>query len=144
MAGCELDFSALPILTGCPGDAETFLVGNAVGGLDVNGMPTIGYARRMWSDIKNCAAQAIEYVFLQFTPEQIGSPLPAGQTVMTVNQTGVLQDSVAVIMDGVVLDRNDVNTVSYTIIYGANSFTITLNQAAQNGETYVITYAFIS
>lgn len=56
MAGCGcdnnvpgVDYTSLPLLEGCPGDAETFLVGNAVGGVGAG-----KYARRTWADIKAC------------------------------------------------------------------------------------------
>jgi len=53
---CVIDESQLPILTGCPGDGELFMVGNAVGGLDANGGFTTGYARRSWASIRQCLA----------------------------------------------------------------------------------------
>lgn len=46
---CGVDYSTLPILSGCPGDDETLLVGNAEGGVGAG-----KYARRKWSDIKSC------------------------------------------------------------------------------------------
>lgn len=70
--GCSIDFSALPILTGCPGDGELFLVGNAIGGLDANGGQTVGYARRGWLSIKECVWSSIEGSgLLMFTGDQL-------------------------------------------------------------------------
>lgn len=46
---CGVDYTSLPVLTGCPGDAETFLVGNAAGGRGAG-----KYALRLWADIKAC------------------------------------------------------------------------------------------
>lgn len=55
MSGCEgqdnctVELASLPLLAGCPADEEWFLVGNATGG-----QGTGKYARRLWSDLKNC------------------------------------------------------------------------------------------
>lgn len=135
---CTIDFSALPILSGCPGANEWFLVGNAVGGLDANGGFTVGYARRSWSSLIPCVLSGLTFGYAQYAvPTQIA----IGQTVIRVNQTNVIQDSVGVILDGGVLDRNDNTQVSYEISYDGTGFTITLNQGAQNLQTYVVTFA---
>lgn len=62
MAGCGcddnnpgVDYSSLPILEGCPGDNETFLVGNATGGSGAG-----KYARRTWADIKACILSPVK------------------------------------------------------------------------------------
>lgn len=51
---CAIDFSQLPVLTGCPGVNEYFIVGNAVGGLDANGNHTVGFGVRKWGDLLKC------------------------------------------------------------------------------------------
>lgn len=51
---CTIDFSQLPLLAGCPGVNELFIVGNAVGGIDANGNHTVGFGVRKWSDIIKC------------------------------------------------------------------------------------------
>lgn len=54
---CEIDFSQLPVLSGCPGPNEYFIVGNAVGGINANGnhgVGTIGFGVRKWSDLIRC------------------------------------------------------------------------------------------
>lgn len=52
---CEIEISTgLPILTSCPGNNEYVLFANAVGGLDVNGGFTVGYAIRTWATIFAC------------------------------------------------------------------------------------------
>src|SRR5580693_2449364 len=139
---CTIDESALPILTGCPGPNELVVVGNAVGGLDQNGNFTVGYGRRTIGSLISCFISNLVFVPLQFTVGQPGSPMLAGQNILIINQAGLIQDSIQVILGGVVLDRNDISQVSYTCVYGANNVTITLNQNVSNGETYVITYAY--
>lgn len=138
MAACQIDESALPILTGCPGPNELIVVGNAIGGLDGNGGYTVGYARRYWKDLASCVLQGLAFVYGQYAvPDQ----LAIGQTTIRINQTNVIEDSVGVVLDGGVLDRNDNTQVSYGVAYDSNGFTITLNQGAQNLQTYVVLFA---
>lgn len=138
---CEIDESALPLLPAgqCPTSTEWVVVGNAQGGLDANGGFTVGYARRYWKDLIPCILAGLTFGYQQFIVPATG--LPVGQSTIRINQTNVLQDSVQVVLDGGVLDRNDSTQVSYTVSYDANGFTVTLNQAAANLQTYVIVYA---
>lgn len=139
MAACQIDESALPILTGCPGPNELIVVGNAVGGLDANGGYNVGYGRRYWSSLMSCILQGLTFGYVQIAVP--GAQLAIGGTVIRVNQLNIIQDSVVVVLDGGVLDRNDNAQVSYVISYDGTGFTITLNQGAANLQTYVITYA---
>lgn len=138
MAACQIDESALPILTGCPGPNELIVVGNAVGGLDANGGYTIGYGRRTIGSLIPCFLQGLVFGYQQLA---VPTNISIGATVIRVNQTNVIQDSVVVVLDGGVLDRNDNTQVSYSISYDGTGFTITLNQGAQNLQTYVVNYA---
>jgi len=139
---CTIDESALPILAGCPGPNELVVVGNAVGGLDQNGNFTVGYGRRTMGSLISCFLSNLVFVPLQFTIGQPGSPMTATQTILIINQPNLIQDSIQVILGGVVLDRNDNTQVSYTVSYGTNSVTITLNQGVIADQTYVITYCY--
>lgn len=65
-----VDYTSLPLLTGCPSDAETFLVGNATGGLGVG-----KYARRKWEDIKACTTGGRYTVLTDTITSSVG---PAG------------------------------------------------------------------
>jgi hypothetical protein len=143
MAGCELDFSSLPILTGCPGNNETFLVGNAIGGLDVNGMPTVGYARRMWSDMLKCVLSGLTWFFSQSTVGQVGSVIADGSTQIVLSVPNFISDSLAIFLGGGMLPRNDNTQISYTYVYnsGTGVLTITFNQAAQDDQQYILVYA---
>lgn len=53
-SGCKVEIGDLPLLTGCPGANEWYLVGNAVGGLGKD-----KYARRLVSDLINCINSGI-------------------------------------------------------------------------------------
>lgn len=140
MAACQIDESALPILTGCPGPNELIVVGNAVGGLDANGGYTIGYGRRTIGSLIPCFLQGLVFGYQQLA---VPTNISIGATVIRVNQTNVIQDSVVVVLDGGVLDRNDNTQVSYSISYDGTGFTITLNQGAQNLQTYVVTFCHL-
>lgn len=143
MAACQIDESSLPILTGCPGSGELIVVGNAVGGIDPNGGYTIGYARRYLTSVYSCILQSLVFVYRQLA---VPTNLSIGATVIRIDQNNVITDSVMVVLDAGVLDRNDNTQVSYAINYDDSDypnpgFTITLNQGAQNLQTYVITFA---
>lgn len=140
MAGCDLDFQALPKLTGCPGDNEQFLVGNAVGGLDLNGNLTVGYAVRIWKDMRQCILNALRFVKLQF---YVGtSNMNAGDTVLTINVANILVDSVFITLDGVEIPYNDPLEVSYTTVYSAGSVVITFNTGVSTNQQYIVHYAY--
>lgn len=146
---CTLDESALPILLGCPGANELIVVENAVGGLDANGMMTVGYGRRYWAALAACAVQAIKYFFDGFVIGQGGSPMNAGDTILTLNFsslviTGIISDSINISLDGSVLPRNDNTQISYTVAYNSTSVIITFNQGVQNTQQYILSYAYTS
>lgn len=139
MASCDTELSNLPLLSGCPGTSEYFLVGNASGGQGI-GL----YGRRLWSDIKSCLLSSIKFGFSQSIVGQSGSLIPVGGLTITINQTGILQDSVFVTLDGTELDRADSTKISYTVAYNPTNVVITLNQGAQNLQTYLCHYAYTS
>lgn len=143
---CFIDESALPILTGCPGPNELVVVGNAIGGLDAEGGYTTGYARRKMGDINACFLQNLVFVPLQFTIGSPGSPMSVGDTVLLINQPTIIEDSVSIVLEGTVLDRNDSTQVSYILVYNdpvySGKTSITFNQAASAQQTYIVNYAY--
>jgi|SRR5882762_293523 len=138
MADCDQEASGLPLLTGCPTDSEYFLVGNAVGGLGLG-----QYGRRVWADVKACILGSLKFGLLQFKIGQSGSPLAAGETVLTINQTNIVQFSAFVVLDGAVLPQSDNTQISYTIAYNTNDIVIAFNQGVSNNQTYGVYYAYI-
>ncbi len=52
---CPKNVNGLPVLTGCPGDDEYFMVSNAIGGWG-NGK----YGLRSWAQLKACVCLAIQ------------------------------------------------------------------------------------
>jgi hypothetical protein len=141
MAACDIDFSALPILTGCPGDTELFLVGNAVGGLDSSGNYTVGYGRRYWGDMRKCILAGLVFVKNQFTVGFGG--MTAGSTVLVINTANILQDSIWISLDGTELPYNDPTRISYTTDYSnPTRVTITFNQGVSNLQEYIVHYCY--
>jgi hypothetical protein len=146
---CTIDESALPILTGCPGSNELIVVENAIGGLDASGMLTIGYARRYWRDLANCAVAAIQYVFNDFIIGNSGAPINPGSVTLNLNYsslgiTGIILDSINIALGGNVLPRGDNTQISYTVIYNSTGVVITFNQGVITGQQYILSYAYTS
>lgn len=146
---CTLDESALPILPGCPGPNELIVVGNAVGGIDANGNYTTGYGRRPWSSLAACAVAAVKFMFQQFTIGQSGSPMNAGDTVLTLNFsslgiTGILQDSVFITLAGPELPRENTDQLSYGVVYNPTNVVINFLAGVTNGQLYILHYAYTS
>jgi hypothetical protein len=137
MAGCTNElYNLIPTVNTCPADTELVLFMNTLG-------VTGGYAARPWSLVRQCLlSQGLTFVPLQFTIGVGGSPMAAGETQLVITQAGILQDSVNVILGGSVLDRDDSAQISYTLSYASGSVTITFNQAVEDNQTYVITYAY--
>lgn len=146
---CTIDEASLPILTGCPADNELIVVENAAGGLDANGMLTVGYARRYWGDMRKCAVLAIQFAHLEFTIGQPGSIMNNGDTVLTItygtgigiNISSILQDSVFITSGGPELPRNDNTQISYTVQYNLTNVIITFNQAVATNQQYSLHFA---
>lgn len=144
---CQTDLAGLPLLSGCPADNEWFLVGNAVGGLDINGQFTIGYARRLWGDIRKCAVSSIKFKFTEFIIGQSGSLMNPGDTQLVLNFaslgiTGILQDSVFITLDASELPREYTDRLSYGLVYNPTNVTINFEAGVANGQSYVIHYAY--
>jgi hypothetical protein len=137
MAGCTNElYNLIPTVATCPANTELVLFMNTPG-------VTGGYAARPWSLVRQCLlSQGLNFVPLQFTIGVGGSPMTAGETQLVITQTGIIEDSVSVVLDGGVLDRNDSTQISYTVSYASGSVTITFNQAVQDDQTYIIFYSY--
>lgn len=139
MAGsCQKEISSEPILTGCPADTELILVVNSTApGNDG------GYGLRYIKDVRQCWLQNnLIFKYVQFVVGAFGDLLGIGGTTVTIVQSGVVEDSVQVILGGVVLDRNDSSQISYTVAYSGTGFVITFNQGGIATQTYVILYTY--
>jgi hypothetical protein len=77
-----------------------------------------------------------------FTVGQSGSLFNQGDVVFTINigAGSIFQDGTfQVVLDGVVLPRNNNTRISYTVNYAVGIITVTMNQAAANGQNYIVT-----
>jgi hypothetical protein len=77
-----------------------------------------------------------------FTVGESGSLFNEGDTVFTIDigSGSIFQDGTfQVVLDGVVLPRNNNTRVSYTVSYAVGIITVTMNQAAVNGQNYIVT-----
>lgn len=139
MAGCTNElYNLIPTVNTCPSSNELVIF------MNVAGQPG-GYAARPWSLVRQCLLnQGLTFVPLQFTIGQTGSPMTTGETQLVINQTGILEDSVNVVLGGVVLDRNDDSQISYTVSYEDGEMTIVFNQAVSVNQTYIILYTYAS
>jgi hypothetical protein len=89
----------------------------------------------------------LQTIYYQFLPTDVGAPLTTGQTTFTLNigagsvfQNGTFQ----IVVDQVVLPRNNINYLSYTVSYAAGVITVVLNQAALATQLYIITGTYLS
>lgn len=139
MATCDIELSSLPLLSGCPTDSEYFLVGNAVGGQGLG-----KYGRRLWNDIRSCALAGLHFVFNQFTVGVGTPPINAGQTTIIINTPNIISGSVFITNAGPELPQNDNTQFSYVATVTTSNLVIVFNQAVQNGQQYVIHYAYSS
>lgn len=55
---CNKEITTYPILLGCPGDSELFLVRNAIGGYSSTGDAT-GWGWRSWAYLKACIVGSV-------------------------------------------------------------------------------------
>lgn len=137
MAGtCQTEMNGLPILLGCPADTELVLVMNSTATGNSG-----GYGLRYIKALRQCFLAGLDFIFNQFTIGQGGSPMSNGDTVLVITQSGILEDSLNIILEGTVLDRNDPTQMSYIVDYSnPNQITITFIQGVQTGQTYIIIY----
>lgn len=85
----------------------------------------------------------IETPVIQFTVGDVGSPMIAGDTVLTLTgYEGVINPSVEVFLDGVELPYGVSDRVSYTVSYlpTSNEVIITFNQAVSNIQLYRVRF----
>lgn len=136
--GCNVELSDLPLLAGCPGNNEWFIVGNAVGGSGHG-----KYARRRYADLKSCILAGLSFVPLQFEIGQLGSPMIAGETALVITIGNPIEDSEIVVLDNNFMEPNLSDQISYTVSYSTTEIIITFNQGVILGQKYFIKYAHI-
>jgi hypothetical protein len=81
----------------------------------------------------------IETLFIQFTIGAIGALMNAGDTVLTLNYSGVIENSESVYIDNAEIPRGtELDRIRYEVDFNEEDFVITFNQAAIEGQLYVI------
>lgn len=132
---CSTDYGSLPVLTDCPSDNETILVGGATGGHGSG-----GYARRTWGKMVSCISIGDKWYKLTFKIGDVGCPMTAGDTSLIITIANPIEDSEIVTMDGSLLVPQQYDRVSYTPIFTSTDITINFNQGVENGQLYYIKY----
>ncbi len=74
----------------------------------------------------------------QFVIGTVGSPMVAGDTVLTLNYNYIQDGSVDVFLGGNLLPTDQTDQLSYSIVYGTSSTVITFNQGVMDTQLYRI------
>jgi hypothetical protein len=114
---CEIEVGGLPVLSGCPDDAELFFISNANGGVG-----EFGYGQRTWASILSCIPLPPTD---QYIPKFHQEKTEGDELSKTITPTAgyrVVDDSVNVSLDGTELVRLDAETalderIMYTVAY---------------------------
>lgn len=75
---------------------------------------------------------------VQFRVGDVGAPMVAGETTLTLNYAGVINPSIEITLDGTELPYDDNNQISYTATYNPTNIQIVFNQGVQNTQLYMI------
>ena len=123
---CSTDYSSLPLLSGCPGDAETFLVGNAVGGTGAG-----RYARRTWADIKACTTGGGGYAAISDTISNPSSDTYTNSLLIGATQLKfvILNQQLYTYENGDFSFNENVGTISFLTLTIFDGDTITIPYA---------------
>lgn len=77
--------------------------------------------------------------FVQFRVGDVGAPMTAGQTSLTLNYAGVVNPSVIITLDGTEMPYgSDAGQQEYTVTYNANNVVIVFSNGVVNGQLYII------
>lgn len=75
---------------------------------------------------------------IQFVIGVTGSPMTAGDTVLTLNYNYIQDGSIDVFLGGVLLPQSQTDQISYTIVYSTSNVVITFNQGVMDTQLYRI------
>lgn len=77
--------------------------------------------------------------FVQFRVGDVGAPMIAGQTSLTLNYAGVVNPSVEITLDGTELPYgSNVSQQEYTVTYNANNIVIVFSNGVTTNQLYMI------
>jgi hypothetical protein len=75
---------------------------------------------------------------VQFRVGDVGAPMIAGETTLTLIYAGVVNPSVEITLDGTELPYGDITQISYTVTYNPANIEIVFNQGVQTDQLYMI------
>lgn len=76
---------------------------------------------------------------VQFRVGDVGAPMTAGQTSLTLNYTGVVSASVEITLDGTEIPYgSNISQQEYTVTYNTNNIVIIFSNGVVNSELYMI------
>lgn len=73
-------------------------------------------------------------------PVSYAVPLQQGQSLFIINEPGINQDSINVVVNNQSLHEDRSNELSYTTAYGLNASSFLLNQVATTGQQFAVSY----
>lgn len=76
--------------------------------------------------------------FVQFRVGDVGAPMVAGETSLTLNYAGVVNPSVEITVDGVEMPYFEDESQSYSVTYNANDVVIEFTEGVSNGQLFII------
>lgn len=76
--------------------------------------------------------------FVQFRVGDIGSPMVAGETTLTINYAGVINPSIEITLDGAELPYGEDDSTSYTATYNPTNVQVVFSASVSNGQLYAI------
>lgn len=76
--------------------------------------------------------------FVQFRVGDVGAPMTAGQTSLTLNYAGVVNPSVEITVDGVEMPYQEDESQSYTATYNPTNVQIVFTEGVSNGQLFII------
>lgn len=94
-----------------------------------------------WVQVNNLSTNTssnINIIQLQFIVGQPGSLMDAGDTVLILTYSQLFSSGLEIFKDNVLLPVNLSDRQSYTAIFSSTDVTITFNQAAADGDLYII------
>ena len=126
---------------------DTFQKNRAIAAAKCSSSKTVTSSSAAPTQVIETVVQTIEvtkeiaYGKLQFEIGQPSSPMVVDDTILTINEAGIKENSVNVLLNSVPLEEDIDDQASYHVDYGPNAIAITfLNHPAEDGDRYKITY----
>lgn len=76
--------------------------------------------------------------FVQFRVGDVGAPIVAGETTLTLSYAGVVNPSVEITVDGVEMPYGEDESQSYTVTYNPTNVEVVFTEGVSNGQLFII------